>query len=117
MAVLEAVAGLVFISVILASVIAIVIVVPKLIASWKWKHSPEGRIAAKQQELDEQDAYLDTLTREIADSKTREARKATLSTYRELALEQRKQLALQLESLKDEHDTEEFEQRMQRRQR
>ena len=117
MAVLEAVAGLVFIGVILASVIAIVIVVPKLIARWKWKHSLEGRIAAKQQELDEQDTYLNTLTRQITDSKTPAARKAMLSTYRELALEQRKQLALQLESLKDEHYTEEFEQRMQRRQR
>lgn len=117
MAVLEAVAGLAFVVFIVAVLIVIAIIVPEQLASRRKKRSLGGRIEQKQQELAEQDNYLKQLTSDITGLETADYRKEMLATYRELALKKRKQLALELEVLKAERDTEEFEKRMQRRER
>ena len=117
MVLVEAIAALVFLSVIIAGVVVAAVIVPRQLARLRFSRSLEGRIARKQQQLDSQDAYLAEVSAEISDPEIPDSRRQHLSTYHELASKKRVQLTLELEALKQEQDTQEFEQRMDRRQR
>jgi uncharacterized membrane protein YgaE (UPF0421/DUF939 family) len=114
-AILEVLIGLVFVGTVLGVVLAALILLPKLFQRWRYSRSLEGRIARKEQELMNQDSYLQEVTQEIADQATSESRRSMLSTYQELATLKRNQLALELDALRAELDTREFEKRMERR--
>ena len=115
MAILEALVGLVFVVGVLGIVYAALTLVPRWLRKWRYKRSLEGRIEQKEQELREQDSYLQEITREIGSRETSESRRRMLSAYRELATSRRNQLALELDALRAERDAREFEKRMERR--
>jgi biopolymer transport protein ExbB/TolQ len=114
-AILEALVGLVFVVCVLGIVYAALTLVPRQLRKWKYKRSIEGRIEQKEQELREQDSYLQEISLEIGSRQTSESRRRMLSAYRELATLRRNQLALELDALRAERDTREFEKRMERR--
>jgi hypothetical protein len=114
-AILEALVGLVFVVGVLGIVYAALTLVPRWLRKWRYKRSLEGRIEQKEQELREQDSYLQEITPEIGSPETSESRRRMLSAYRELATLRRNQLALELDALRAERDTREFEKRMERR--
>jgi hypothetical protein len=114
-AILEALVGAVFVVAVLGIVYAALTLLPKLFRSWRYRRSLEGRIEQKEQELSEQDAYLREIAREITDQKTSESRGSMLSTYQKLATLKRNQLVFELDALRAERDTREFEKRVVRR--
>jgi hypothetical protein len=114
-AVLEALVGLVFVVGVVVTVYAALTLVPRWLRKWRYKRSIEGRIEQKEQELGEQDSYLQEITWEMGMQETSESRRQILSAYRELATLKRNQLSLELDALRAERDTREFEKRMERR--
>jgi hypothetical protein len=114
-AVLEALVGLVFVVGVVVIVYAALTLVPRWLRKWRYKRSIEGRIEQKEQELGEQDSYLQEITWEMGMQETSESRRQMLSAYRELATLKRNQLSLELDALRAERDTREFEKRMERR--
>lgn len=115
MAALEAVVGLLFIAIVVALTLLLIYVLSKGIRAFFFRRSIEGRITRKLQALTEQDNYLQELTQEIEDPETSESRLSVLIAYRELATLKQKQLSFELDALRAEQDTHEFEQRMERR--
>ena len=111
---IELIAGLLFIGVIIGIVLILTIILPRLVKSWSHAHSLDGKIDRKQEALAETEKYLRELAHEI-NTEVNETRKLMLETYYDLTLKKRDQLAVELESLKDQRAQEQFENSMRRR--